>query len=96
MSSKKTSNEINVKLAEAAQTETVIDEIREKYRPVAFRGSLMYFCIADLANVDPMYQYSLQWLFSSRDGMGIGVSCPSVGRQAPSRNAAARRMDRFI
>lgn len=31
------------------------------YRPVAKRGSLLYFCISDLATVDPMYQYSLPW-----------------------------------
>ena len=32
-----------------------------RYRPVAFRASLLYFAISDLASVDPMYQYSLPW-----------------------------------
>ena len=59
--SKKTSKEINEKVKEAAVTEKEIDETREKYRPVAFRGSILYFCICDLSTVDPMYQYSLQW-----------------------------------
>ena len=31
------------------------------YRPVAKRASLLFFCISDLATVDPMYQYSLPW-----------------------------------
>lgn len=58
---KVTSEEINVKVAEAEKTEREIDETREKYRPVAFRGSLIFFCVADLSLVDPMYQFSLQW-----------------------------------
>ena len=31
-----------------------------RYRPVARRGAVLYFVVADLAGVDPMYQYSLQ------------------------------------
>ena len=34
---------------------------REKYRPVAFRGSILYFNVVNLGIVDPMYQFSLQW-----------------------------------
>lgn len=60
-SSKKTSQDITAKVAEAEKTEEEIDVNREKYRPVAYRGSILYFLIADLAQVDPMYQYSLQW-----------------------------------
>jgi len=28
---------------------------------VARRGSVLYFVVADLANIDPMYQYSLEF-----------------------------------
>ncbi len=35
--------------------------VAHRYRPCAFRGSLLYFGIADLAKIDPMYQYSLEW-----------------------------------
>jgi dynein heavy chain len=35
--------------------------MRNKYRPVAIRGALIYFVIADLALIDPMYQYSLSY-----------------------------------
>jgi len=28
---------------------------------VAFRAALLFFCVADMANVDPMYQYSMPW-----------------------------------
>ena len=62
--SKVTSDEISVKVAEAEATEKDIDATREKYRPVATRASVLFFCISDLALVDPMYQYSLTWFIS--------------------------------
>ena len=58
---KVTSEEIKQKMAEAEETGKEIFQRSEEYRPVAFRTSLLYFCIADLSNVDPMYQYSLPW-----------------------------------
>lgn len=58
------SNDISAKVAEAEQTEKMIDETRELYRPVALRASLLFFCISDLALVDPMYQYSLNWFIN--------------------------------
>ena len=59
--SKVTSDQISAKVAEAEVTEKSIDATREEYRPVAIRASLLFFCIADLGVVDPMYQYSLTW-----------------------------------
>ena len=59
--SKVTSNEINSAVEAAEKTESEIDATRELYRPVAFRSSILFFCIADLCIVDPMYQYSLEW-----------------------------------
>jgi dynein heavy chain len=38
-----------------------IDETRESYRPVAIRGSVLYFVVADLSLVNAMYQYSLEF-----------------------------------
>ncbi|CAM9446075.1 unnamed protein product, partial [Choristocarpus tenellus] len=62
-----------IQVAEAEVTETEIDASREMYRPVAYRGSIMYFCIRDFNVVDPMYQYSLQW-FTSLFVQGIRLS----------------------
>lgn len=31
------------------------------YKPVAHHSSLLYFCVAELASLDPMYQYSLRF-----------------------------------
>ena len=59
--SKVKSGEITLKVQEAELTEKQIDASRNLYRPVAYRGSLLYFCVTDLGTVDPMYQYSLQW-----------------------------------
>ena len=53
-----------MQVAEAEVTERQIDETRELYRPVAVRASLLFFCISDLALVDPMYQYSLTWFIN--------------------------------
>lgn len=50
---------IQGRVVEAEVTERSINETRENYRPAATRGSLLYFVVADLALVSPMYQYSL-------------------------------------
>ncbi|KAH0628434.1 hypothetical protein JD844_009589 [Phrynosoma platyrhinos] len=59
--SKITSAAIKVRLVEAETTEEKINVAREKYRPVATRGSVMYFVIASLSEIDPMYQFSLKY-----------------------------------
>jgi dynein heavy chain len=59
--SKKMSTDIEIKVKEAEENEKKIDETRDTYKPMAVRGSLLFFCVADLAAIDPMYQYSLQW-----------------------------------
>ncbi len=59
--SKKTSTNIGQRLQEAEATTLEINTTREGYRVVATRGSVIYFVVANLALVDPMYQYSLQF-----------------------------------
>ncbi|XP_018593809.2 dynein heavy chain 6, axonemal [Scleropages formosus] len=59
--SKVTSEAIKTRLKEAEATELMINAAREKYRPVATRGSVMYFVIASLSEIDPMYQFSLKY-----------------------------------
>ena len=58
-SSKTTSIEVTNQLQISEQTEKKIDAAREGYRPCAYRASILYFLLADLARVDPMYQFSL-------------------------------------
>ena len=73
---KATSTEISQKMAEAAETEREISVAREEYRTVANRAALLYFCIADLCMVDPMYQYSLPW-YAALFRRGIGNALPA-------------------
>ena len=51
-------------MADAEKTELEIDHTRSKYSPVATRTQLLFFCTTDLSNIDPMYQYSLEWFIS--------------------------------
>ena len=48
-------------MEETIKTEANISAAREKYRRVAKRGSLLYFVVADLGLIDPMYQFSLRY-----------------------------------
>jgi dynein heavy chain len=45
----------------AEQTEKDIDVTRSQYIPVAVNTQILFFCVADMASIDPMYQYSLEW-----------------------------------
>jgi dynein heavy chain len=39
-----------------------VQEKREQYRSISARGSILYFVIASLASIDPMYQNSLVYV----------------------------------
>ena len=56
-----TSDDITEKQKIADVTEAKIDEARRGYKPVAFHSTCLFFCVADIASIDPMYQYSLAW-----------------------------------
>ncbi len=60
--SKRTSADITERISSAQVIEEQINETRNQYRSVATRGSILYFVIADLAGIDPMYQYSLAYV----------------------------------
>ena len=52
------------KVLVAEQTEKDIDQTRSQYIPVAVNTQILFFCVADMANIDPMYQYSLEWFIN--------------------------------
>lgn len=63
-SSKELSEEISEKQKVASATEMQIDSTRVGYKPVAVHSAVVFFCISDLANIEPMYQYSLTWFIN--------------------------------
>ena len=56
--------------------------MRMSYRPVAERTAGLFFCISDLANVDPMYQYSL--------GFFINLFISAIANSMPSDDLSER------
>ncbi|KPJ14719.1 Dynein heavy chain 10, axonemal [Papilio machaon] len=51
--------EVMEKLELAEVTTKDIEKLRDGYRPVAKRGSILFFVLSDMAVVNSMYQYSL-------------------------------------
>ena len=76
------SNDIAKKQEAADKTEKEIDELRQGYRPVAERTAGLFFCITDLANIDPMYQYSL--------GFFVNLFVAAIVNSQPSEDLQER------
>ncbi|XP_028130568.2 dynein beta chain, ciliary-like [Diabrotica virgifera virgifera] len=76
---KKTANEIGIKMEEAKVTSVKIDEAREQYRPCAARASLLYFILNDLNRINAIYQFSLK-AFSVvfKDGLSKALSAEKL------------------
>lgn len=80
--SKLLSIEIREKQQKSLEIEKSLEEFRLKYEGVANHSAVLYYCISDLANVDPMYQYSLEWF--------INLYIASIQRAEKFRNIERR------
>ncbi|THD25575.1 Dynein heavy chain 5 axonemal [Fasciola hepatica] len=79
---KSTSIEVAQQLTQAQDTEAEITAAREEFRPVAARGSLLYFLITELTGVNPMYHTGLnRFLRLFDNSMACSEPCPVTSKR---------------
>ena len=86
-STKAKAQEVGEKLKAADETKISINEKREQFRPVATRGSCLYFAIVEMSAVNPMYQTSLAQF--------LGLFMSSMDR-AERASLASKRVENII
>lgn len=60
-SSKQKADEADLTISRQKEQDIVIEKTRTQYRPVATHVSQLFFTLSDLSNIEPVYQYSLNW-----------------------------------
>ena len=99
---KRTATEIAEKVVQATETQTVINQTREVYRPVAARGALMYFLVDALNVLDRVYQYSMaNFVYILKKGMdvtpgGTDQSKVPEGKRLPDALPVDKRVEALI
>jgi dynein heavy chain len=79
---KKTSKDIQAKVAEAKVTEKTINKAREAYRAAAVRGALLYFLVDSLWILDHFYRYSMaNFVIIFKKGMDMAEAREDVNER---------------
>ncbi|OCT79469.1 dynein heavy chain 14, axonemal [Xenopus laevis] len=80
------SKDVQKRIEDSAKTEATIEAARGTYLPVAKRGAILYFVVADLIHLNYMYQFSLQWFHQifveSMEAAGCSPAPTSLGSSA--------------
>lgn len=74
--------ELQRQLQEAVSVSQNIEIQRDSYRPAAKRGTILFFVLAELAVINPMYQFSLPAYLS--------VFCNAIKKALPDINLDKR------
>jgi dynein heavy chain len=72
--SKLTSQDIQVRLKKNEETEKSLDVARQRYSPIATRASILFFSVQNLASLNVMYQFSLNWFYNIFQSCLGGIS----------------------
>ena len=62
--SKQASKTIEKRMSEAKVVEAQIDNVRHQYSWLSRASANLFFVVSDMGNIDPMYQYSLDWFLN--------------------------------
>ena len=92
------SKEVGEKLVEAREKTIEIGEKRESFRPVAARGSVLYFCVVEMTQINWMYNTSLgQFLTLFDYGIDKSPKAPAVKDRVHNIiTALTRKVYRYI
>jgi hypothetical protein len=74
--------ELAARLGAARATASEIDDARVRYSPVAARGAGLFFCMAALSALNPMYEYSLSSFLGVFNGVRGLTACRGTGLRA--------------
>jgi len=88
--------EVEQKLADAEEKKIEINEKREQYRPVATRGSVMYFCMTDMTLVsNPITMQPTGWMYNCSLNQFLGEFNYSI-RESEKAQPTSKRVEKII
>ncbi|KAG5504517.1 hypothetical protein JKF63_04969 [Porcisia hertigi] len=91
-SSKEQSDRIAKRQEEIDAMERISDRTRNLFVPVAYLGSILFFCVTELANIDPMYQNSLQsYMAIFQEVLASSAKSTEVEERTDAINTAFKR-----